>query len=92
MMKKAIGVSLLSLFLTFSSTPIASAITIAELQAQINALMLQLSALQATQGVTTAPGTSFNIQDNPNGDSSGSTAVSTGFQVGDTVKSTYSNQ
>ncbi|MFZ2769743.1 MAG: dockerin type I domain-containing protein, partial [Minisyncoccia bacterium] len=45
-MKKFLAVSFLTLSLIISSAPVANAATIAELQAQLNALMAQLTALQ----------------------------------------------
>jgi len=45
-MKKLLAVSLLSLTLIFSSAPVASAVTLQELQAQLAALMAQIAAMQ----------------------------------------------
>lgn len=53
-MKKALITGFLFLSILFVSVPNAGAVTIAELQAQINALMAQLTALQAQQGTATA--------------------------------------
>lgn len=72
-MKKAFIAGFLFLSILFVSAPNVGAITIAELQAQINSLMAQLTALQAQQGTaTTGPTT---------------TTTNTGgkFQIGDSI-------
>lgn len=56
-MKKILALSFLSLTFLFSSTPVASAVTIAELQAQVTALLAQIAAMQ---GQTTNSGSTLN--------------------------------